>query len=262
MNFLDNILLSTREAVRAKKLSQPLSDLKRKIRDLEPPRNFQQAVSPPKGERIRLIAEIKQASPSQGLLRRDFKPVEIARIYEEEGASALSILTEERFFLGRLEHIRQIRAASKLPLLRKDFLMDEYQIFQARAYEADAVLLIAALLDDCQLKGFGEVAEGLGMVCLVEVHTEAEVERALAIGAKLIGINNRDLKTFATDLEITFTLKKRIPDDRIVISESGIATPKDIKRLETAGLDAVLIGETFMRSPDIRAKIRELFHAG
>lgn len=259
MNFLDDILLSTRESTRTKKLSQPLPDLKRKIRDLEPPRSFQQAVSPPKPERIRLIAEIKQASPSQRLLRRDFKPTEIARIYEEEGASALSVLTEERFFLGRLEHIRLVRAASKLPLLRKDFLIDEYQIFQARACESDAVLLIAALLDDDQLKGFGEIAEGLGMDSLVEVHTEAEVERALAIGAKLIGINNRDLKTFKTDLEITFTLKKRIPDDRIVISESGIATSKDIARLEMAGLDAVLIGETFMKSPDIRAKIRELF---
>ena len=266
MNFLDDILLSTRESVRAKKLSQPLSDLKRRIRDLEPPRGFLKAIrlkrTPPKPERIRLIAEIKQASPSQGLLRRDFKPAEIARIYEEEGASALSVLTEERFFLGRLEHIRLVRAASKLPLLRKDFLMDEYQIFQARAYEADAVLLIAALLDDDQLRGFGEIVEGLGMACLVEVHTEAEVDRALAIGAKLIGINNRDLKTFATDLETTFTLKKRVPDDRILISESGIATSQDIARLEAAGLDAVLIGEAFISSPDIRAKIRELFHAG
>jgi indole-3-glycerol phosphate synthase len=259
MNFLDEILPSTREAIAMAKRREPLEDLKRKIRDLEPSRGFQAALSPPEAGPIRLIAEIKQASPSQGLLRRDFRPGEIAKIYEEEKASALSVLTEERFFMGRLEHIGLVRAATKLPILRKDFVIQEYQIYQARAYEADAVLLIAALLDDVQLKDFGAIAKGLGMIGLVEVHDEAEVEKGLATGSKLIGINNRDLKTFMTDLETTFRLVKRIPDDRIVISESGIGSAQDITRLEEAGLDAVLIGETFMKSPDIRAKMRELF---
>jgi indole-3-glycerol phosphate synthase len=258
-NFLDEILVSKRQAVEEAKGKEPLSDLKRRIRDAELPRDFERAISLPVSHRIHLVAEIKQASPSKGMLRQKFKPVEIGREYEEAGASALSVLTEERFFKGSLQHIRQIRTALKLPILRKDFIMDEYQIFEARAYEADAILFIVALLDNYQLKDFTDIATGLGLGCLVEVHAEEEVEKVLGIPVGMIGINNRDLKTFQTDLEVTFKLLNKIPDERTVVAESGIRTRQDVQRLQSAGLDAVLIGETFMKSPDIRAKIRELF---
>ncbi|HLG42919.1 MAG TPA: indole-3-glycerol phosphate synthase TrpC [Planctomycetota bacterium] len=257
MTFLDDILASTREAVRASRLNRPSADLKRRIRDREKPRPFAAALS--EGSGPRLIAELKQASPSQGILRTRFDPVEIARIYEDEGAAALSVLTEERFFRGSLDNLERVRAAVKRPLLRKDFIIDEYQVYESRAFDADAVLLIAAILDDSRLKDFRMLAADLGMDSLVEVHTEAETERALRAGAGLVGINNRDLATFKTDLETTFRLIRGVPEDWIVVSESGIARRADVERLKEAGVDAVLIGETFMKSPDIRGKIRELF---
>ncbi len=256
MKFLDDILASTREAVRSSKLNRPLADLKRRIKDRETPRGFAASLS--KGPGLKLIAELKRASPSKGRLRDPFDPVEIARIYAEEGAAAMSVLTEERFFKGSLEDLVRVRAAVTSPLLRKDFLLDEHQIYEARAFDADAVLLIAAILDDGRLKDFQSLSSDLGMDSLVEVHTEAEVDRALSAGARLIGINNRDLATFKTDLETTFRLIRGIPDDRLVVSESGIARRQDIERLSEADLDAVLIGETFMTSSDIRAKVREL----
>ena len=222
--FLDDVLLSKRQAIIAAKRNEALPDLKRRIRDREPPRDFVRAISYSTNDRIRLVAEIKQASPSQGLLRKEFHPIEIGRVYEEAGASALSVLTEERFFLGSLRYINPIRSAVKLPILQKDFLIDEYQIYEARAYEADAVLLIASLLDDYQLKGFSDITEGLGMGCLVEAHTDEEVGRAISVNTEMIGINNRDLRTFETDLEVTFRLLDKIPDERTVIAESGIST--------------------------------------
>jgi indole-3-glycerol phosphate synthase len=258
-SFLADILHSKRGAVVEAKSKEPLPDLKRRIRDVDPARDFLRAVSHPETNRIHLVAEIKQASPSKGMLREKFLPVEIGREYEEAGASALSVLTEERFFLGSLGHISPIRTAVKLPILRKDFIIDEYQIFEARAFDADAILLIVALLDDHQLNDFTDTAKGLGMGCLVEVHTEREIERALSIPVEMIGINNRDLSTFKTDLEVTFRLLNKIPDKHTVIAESGISTRQDIQRLQEAGLDAVLIGETFMRSTDIRRKVHELF---
>jgi indole-3-glycerol phosphate synthase len=256
MTFLDEIVASTREAVRSSKLNRPLADLKRRIKDRETPRGFTDSLSKSSG--LKLIAELKQASPSQGRLRERFDPAEIARIYAEEGAAAISVLTEERFFKGALDYLGQVRAVVNCPLLRKDFLLDEYQIYEARAFDADAVLLIAAILDDGRLKDFQSLALDLGMDSLVEVHTEAEVDRALRAGARLIGINNRDLATFKTDLETTFRLIRGIPDDRFVVSESGISQRKDIDRLMEAEVDAVLIGETFMKSTDVRAKVREL----
>jgi len=255
--FLDDILASTREAVRSAKLRRTTADLKSRIRDREPVRDFYGAIS--SGTGLKLIAEIKQASPSQGLLRDRFDPAGIARIYEEEGAAAISVLTEERFFKGSLEYLGLVRKAVKSPLLRKDFVIDPYQIQEARAFDTDAVLLIAAILDDSRLLDFQSMARDLGMESLVEVHTEAERDRALKAGARLIGINNRDLATFKTDLETTFNLIRGIPDDRVVVSESGISRRKDVERLMESEADAVLIGETFMKSPDIRAKIRELF---
>jgi indole-3-glycerol phosphate synthase len=257
MTFLEEILSSTRETVRSAKLKRPLVDLKRRVKDRESPRPFSGSLSMDSG--LRLIAELKQASPSQGLLRTAFNPIDIAKIYEEEGAAAVSVLTEERFFRGSLEYLVQVRAVVQRPLLRKDFLIDEYQIYEARAFDADAVLLIAAILDDGRLKDFQSLARDLAMDSLVEVHTEAELERALQTGARMIGINNRDLTTFKTDLETTFRLIRKIPEDRIVVSESGIVQRKDVERLFEAEADALLIGETFMKSPDIRAKIRELF---
>ena len=257
MTFLEEILISTQETVRSAKLNRPLADLKRRIKDRESPRTFTGSLSQNSG--LSLIAELKRASPSQGLLRKAFDPVEIATIYEEEGAAALSVLTEERFFQGSLNYLVQVRAVVQRPLLRKDFLIDEYQVYEARAFDADAVLLIAAILDDGPLKDYQALAGDLGMDSLVEVHTEAELERALQADARVIGINNRDLATFKTDLETTFRLIRKIPEDRVVVSESGIVQRKDVERLFEAEVDAVLIGETFMKSPDIRAKIRELF---
>ena len=258
-HFLDDIIQSTREAVATAKRKYPPSELHRRIRDNELPRDFLSAVSPPEQGAIRLIAEIKKASPSRGILREDFHPVKIGRIYEEAGASALSVLTEERFFLGSLKYLKEVHDAVRLPILRKDFVLDEYQIFQARSMEADAVLLIVALLDDHQLKDYTEIAAGLGMGCLVEVHDEREVERALKSPSKMIGINNRNLKTFITDLDVTFRLCKGIPDQKVVIAESGISTAEDIQKLRREGLDAVLIGETFIKSKNIKEKVHELF---
>ncbi len=255
--FLEEILASTREAVRSARRNRPPADLKSRIRDREAVRDFYGALS--SGTGLKLIAEIKQASPSQGLLRERFDPAGIARIYEEEGAAAISVLTEERFFKGSLGDLRRVRDVVKRPLLRKDFVIDAYQIYEARAFDADAVLLIAAILDDSRLLDFQSLARDLGMDSLIEVHTEAERDRALGTGARMIGINNRDLATFKTDLATTFRLIPGIPDDRIVVSESGIAHRRDLDRLREAEADAVLIGETFMKSPDIRAKIRELF---
>ena len=257
MAFLDEIMDSTRESVRSSKRNRPMADLKRRIRDQDRPRGFAESLSSRPG--LKLIAEVKQASPSKGRLRERFDPVGIARIYEEEGAAAISVLTEERFFLGSLEDLGRVRSAVRCPLLRKDFVLDEYQVYEARAFDADAVLLIAAILDDGRLKDFQSLAGDLGLDSLVEVHTADEADRALRAGARLIGINNRDLSTFKTDLETTFRLIRGIPDETILVSESGIARRSDIERLIEAELDAVLIGETFMKSSDIRAKIRELF---
>lgn len=257
MTFLDDILRSTQEAVLRSKRNRPLADLKHRIRDGEKPQPFAASLS--KGPSLKLIAELKRASPSQGLLRNPFNPADIARIYEEEGAAALSVLTEEQFFQGSIGHLKSVRNAVKRPLLRKDFLINEYQVYEARAFGADAVLLIAAILDDSRLEDFQALAADLTMDSLVEVHTEAEVERVLRIGARLIGINNRDLATFKTDLETTFRLTREIPEDRVVVSESGIARREDVERLREAEVDAALIGEAFLKSPDIRVKIRELF---
>ena len=256
MKFLDDILASTRVVVQASRLNRPMKDLKNMIRDRQGPRSLKHALSKSKG--LQLIAELKQASPSQGLIRIPFDPVEIARLYEAGGAAAISVLTEERFFRGSLNTLGKVRQVVELPLLRKDFIIDEYQVYEARAFEADAILLIAAILDDSRLKDYRALAADLGMDSLVEVHTGKEVEQALRCGADLVGINNRHLETFETDLETTFRLIDEIPDDRIVISESGITSRTDLQRLEKAGADAVLIGEAFMKSPDIAAKIREL----
>jgi indole-3-glycerol phosphate synthase len=207
---------------------------------------------------VRILAEIKRASPSAGVLRAEFDPVAIARIYEKHGAAAISVLTDETFFQGSLEHLRAVRAAVSLPVLRKDFLLDRYQVLEARCAGADAILLIAEILDDTTLRQMLSEAERLGMQALVELYDAENLPRVVASGAKLIGINNRDLRTFGTRLEHTLDLAPRLPPDCCLVSESGIRTYDDVRRLQAAGVRAVLVGETLMRAPDIGAQLLAL----
>ncbi|MBE0595685.1 MAG: indole-3-glycerol phosphate synthase TrpC [Desulfuromonadales bacterium] len=208
-----------------------------------------------------VIAEVKKGSPSKGIIRADFDPVAIARIYQEHGATCLSVLTDEHFFYGHLHNLGLIREAVELPLLRKDFICDPYQIVEARAFGADAVLLIAAMLDLGQLQEFAALAADLQLDVLLEVHDEFELERALQLPVELIGINNRSLRTFVTDLTTTERLLPLIPADRLVVAESGIHTHSDIQRLQRAGAKGFLVGESLMREDDIGAKLRELLGA-
>lgn len=234
----------------------PLAALKEKLKDQPPTRDFRSALSVPK--RINLIAEVKKKSPSKGILREDFDPVAIAGTYAAAGASAVSVLTDAQFFDGRLTHLTAIRRAVDLPLLRKDFTVDPYQIYQARLAGADAILLIAAILTLAQLREFTQIAKTLNLASLVEVHTENELELALRADAEIIGVNNRNLETFETDIATTFRLIESIPTDKIVVSESGIYTREDVQALHEAGVNAILVGESLMRSPDIKHKIKEL----
>ena len=217
--------------------------------------------------RLALIAEVKKASPSMGIICKDFDPVRIAKDYEAAGASCLSVLTDEHFFQGSLDYLRQIRAAVKLPLLRKDFIIDERQILEAIEWGADAILLIVAILDDAQLKHFHTLAIEAGLSVLVEVHDEAELERALKIGANLIGVNNRDLKTFKVDLATTERLAEKLFASRIthhaslLVAESGIHTAADVARVAKCGAGAILVGESLVKHGDIQAKVKALLAA-
>lgn len=206
-----------------------------------------------------IIAEVKRASPSRGLLRADFEAAQIASSYERGGATCLSVLTDSEFFRGADEHLREARGACSLPVLRKDFIIEPYQVFEARALGADCVLLIVAALEDVQLAELYELAVRLGMDVLVEAHDASEVERALRLGARLIGINNRDLRTFVTNLDVTIALLPMIPQDRVVVTESGIHDAADVARMRREGVNAFLVGEAFMRAADPGAKLAELF---
>jgi len=254
---LADIVRSKREELRARRGRQRIAELKTKLRDVEPARPFHDVIAGPPPGRIRLIAEIKKASPSAGLLRPDFDPVDIAKRYEAAGARALSILTDRPYFQGSLETLAQVRKAVGLPLLQKDFVLDEVQLYEARALGADAVLLIAAILDPKQMKDFYELAAGLGLAVLAEIHGERELE-SVVDWAPIIGINNRDLTTFTVDPETTFRVIKHIPKNKVIVSESGISGRDDVTRLADAGVHAVLIGETFMRAKDIGSKVKEL----
>lgn len=212
-----------------------------------------------RAKRPAVIAEIKRASPSKGLLRAEFDPAAIARSYEKAGAACLSVLTDARFFQGASSHLQQARAACALPALRKDFLIDPYQAFESRALGADCVLLIAACLEDAQMRELEALALGLGMAVLVEVHDADELQRALALKTPLVGINNRNLRTFETRLETTLELLPRVPADRIVVTESGILSPQDVARMRASGVHTFLVGEAFMRAPDPGAALRALF---
>ena len=221
-----------------------------------PVRDFVAAL---RAKRPAVIAEIKRASPSKGLLRQNFDPAAIARSYEEGGAACMSVLTDREFFQGAPEHLSAARAACALPALRKDFLIDPYQVMEARALGADCVLLIVACLADVEMRELEALARSLGMAVLVEVHDAAELERALALKTPLIGINNRNLRSFETRLETTLDLLPRIPDDRLVITESGILAKADVKRMREHGVHAFLVGEAFMRADDPGAELRKLF---
>ena len=254
--ILDTIVAYKQEEVRLQKDQLPLSELRQVLFDVSPTRDFKTAISTP--GQINLIAEVKKASPSKGIIRQDFDPTAIAQIYQSSGASAISILTDERFFQGSLSYLTAIRENTSIPLLRKDFIIDEYQIYQARAAGADAILLITAILEVTQMQSFLNKAHSLNLDCLVEVHTESELKRALDTDAQIIGINNRDLKTFQTNLDTTLRLRKLIPKDKFVVSESGIHSRQDVEMLQEFGINAILVGESLMRSTDISAKVKEL----
>lgn len=225
-------------------------------------RDFLAALRKPRVGDVALIAEVKKASPSKGVICENFDPVRIAKEYEAAGASCLSVLTDEKFFQGSLDYLRQIRAAVKLPLLRKDFIIDERQILEAIEWGADAILLIVAILDDARLKRFHDLAREAGLAVLVEVHDEVELQRAVAMGVELIGVNNRDLKTFSVDLAITERLAANLAQqplpNRLLVAESGIFTRADVLRLKACGAGAILVGESLMRGNEITAKVRAL----
>jgi len=206
-----------------------------------------------------VIAEVKKASPSKGVLRADFIPADIAQSYAEFGAACLSVLTDVQFFQGSVDYLKQARASCQLPVLRKDFMVDAYQIYESRAMGADAVLLIAACLDDAQMRDFEAIARGMDMAVLVEVHDQGELERALRLKTPLIGINNRNLKTFEVSLDTTLALRSLVGDDRIVVTESGIQTRDDVLRMGAAGVNAFLVGEAFMRAEEPGQALAQLF---
>jgi len=255
-NVLDKIFRTKREEVEAAKALVPMADLKSMAADAPPTRGFAQALVT--GPRIGLIAEIKKASPSQGLIRADFDAVEIARIYEANGANCLSVLTDSPYFQGAPEYLTAARAATSLPALRKDFIADPYQVYQARAWHADAILLIVAALDDGQMIELQGLAANLGMDTLVETHTEEEAARAIDIGATLIGVNNRNLSDFTTSMEISERILPMLQPYATTVAESALETADDVARMQRAGAQAVLIGTTFTASPDIGAKVREV----
>ena len=258
MGILDRIVEAKKESLNTVRAKAPLRDLKRGIGYVEKPRDFTGALKRKSGENIGLIAEIKRTSPSKGLIRKDFNHISIGRIYEEKAVDAVSVLTEEDFFQGSLQFIPQVKQVLTKPVLRKDFIFDEYQIYEARANEADAVLLIAAILGKNQAAEYLHLSTELGMSVLFEVHDLKELETALLIDCPIIGINNRNLKTLQIDIQTTFDLKKEIPLQKIIVSESGIRTREDVQLLEDAGIDAMLIGTSLMEAEDIGKKIDEL----
>jgi indole-3-glycerol phosphate synthase len=254
--ILDKIVATKKTEIAAAKTARPESQLRDALANAPPTRDFFAALAA-EGP-IKLIAEVKKASPSKGVIRADFCPVDIAETYAASGATCLSVLTDVQYFQGSLEYLKNIRAAVDLPLLRKDFILDPYQLVEARLAGADAVLLIAECLDDCGLRSLHREALELGLTPLVELYEPSNLPRVLDAGATLIGVNNRDLHTFQVDLEHTIRLGESIPDECLLVGESGIRTHADVERLAAAGVDAILVGESLMAQPDIGAAVRKL----
>ena len=253
--MLDRIVAQKREEVEQRRKAVTIACLQERIARQKPSPDFALVL---KSDHIRLIAEVKQTSPSRGMLRPNFNPIELAQIYSDCGAAAISVLTETNYFMGSIEHLAAINKVVQLPLLRKDFIFDPYQVYESRAYGADALLLIAAILSQRQLKELVSLSHSLGLRCLVEVHSEGEVERAVLSEAEIIGINNRDLNTFAVDINTTRRLRPLIPKEKIVVSESGIRSRSDMEKLRKWRVDAVLVGEALVTAGDVMAKMREL----
>ncbi len=259
-DILKRILARKIEEIDERNRTLGLRELEQRVADADAPRGFINALEQKlNAGQAAVIAEIKKASPSRGLLREDFDPAQIAVSYEKGGAACLSVLTDVDFFRGADAYLQQARAACTLPVLRKDFTIDPYQVYEARVLGADCILLIVAALGDAMLLELLQLAGHLGMDTLVEVHDEAELERALAIPARLLGINNRDLRSFETSLDVTLGFLDRIPDDRIVVTESGIHTVEDVALMRSSGVHTFLVGEAFMRAPEPGEKLRELF---
>ncbi len=253
---LKDIVAQKKERVAFVKQALPEEELKNKIQGLSATRLFIEAINKPKA--ISLIAEIKKQSPSQGLICQEFVPADIARVYKDSGAQAISVLTEEDFFAGNLNFINEIKSAVDLPVLRKDFIIDTYQVYESRLFGADAILLIADLLSKDKISEFMKIADSLGMDCLVEAHTEKELKKILDLKVPLIGINNRDLHTLEVDPKTTEKLITLIPKDRVVVVESGLKNSQDILFLKILGVKAVLVGESILRAEDRSEKIKDL----
>ena len=254
--ILDEIVDRKRHTLQELKKTQALSDMEDAAVSAPAPRDFLGAIR--EGKKPAIIAEIKKASPSAGVIRPDLNVAAIVSSYEKGGASAVSVITEEHFFMGKLDYLRQARGAGHMPILCKDFIIDPLQIYVARAAGADALLLIAAVLNQNSLNSLLKTAHSLGMTCLVEVHDEDELARVLSTEARMIGINNRNLQTFEVTLETTLRLRPLVPDDRLVVSESGIHQPADLESVAAVGVDAVLVGTSLMRAKDPEKKLREL----
>lgn len=256
-NILSQIIDYKREEIDKRKNELPQAEILKHISTGINTRDFKSAISQP--NRINLIAELKKSSPSKGILRKNFEPLEIAKIFEISDAQALSILTEDKFFAGNIGYLKQVKEVTSLPVLRKDFIIDAYQIYESIYYGADALLLIANLLSQEELKEFVGIAKSLNLEPMVEVHTQEDLEKVLTVPSiEVIGINNRNLSNFEVDLEISSHLKRYIPENKIVVSESGISSYEDVMYLRSLGVNAVLIGEAFMTAEDISAKVREV----
>jgi len=257
MSILHEIVQNKKNELDSVKRNVPLSELKARLKDLDPARSFKEATARNNGP-LRLIAELKKASPSKGLIREDFDLPDIMAVYNAKDVAAVSVLTEQRFFGGSLEFLDEARKRTRKPLLRKDFIVDDYQVYEARAHNADAILLIAAALEKSQLTDLYGLSRELSLDCLVEVHNWRELDSALSCGAEIIGINNRDLSTLNISLNVTFQMLKDIPEGIIVVSESGIRNRADVESIQSTRVDAILVGTTIIQARDIGAKIDEL----
>lgn len=258
-SILDKIVKHKLEEIAQAKIAQSVESLKSKCRDVAPARDFLGALT--LGEQanlVSLIAEVKKASPSKGIIRADFEPAKIAKAYAENGASCISVLTDKHFFQGDLEYLEQVRATVETPVLRKDFILDAYQVYEARSAGADAVLLIAECLEPGQLKTLHELIVELGMTALVELYDSANIEAVLACKPKLVGVNNRDLNTFEIDLHHSIRVKEQLPDGIAMVSESGIFTNQDVRLMQANNVDAILVGESLMRADDIGQAVKLL----